>query len=77
MIGIPGLVIQGYSAMKDAYGLFALGTILLVVAFGFYAKSKNRSPAWGLVGLLGIIGLLVLALIKEKPQNPNSPKPTT
>ena len=47
-------------------GAYLLGICLLIVGFGFYAKSKNRSGWWGLLGLLSFVGLIALALLKDR-----------
>lgn len=74
MLGIPAFIIQMTGAMKSIPALFGLGTIMLLIAFGFYAKSKGRSPLWGLAAILGIIGVLLLAVLKEKPlENAENP----
>jgi uncharacterized membrane protein YjjB (DUF3815 family) len=49
-----------------ALALLLVGTVLAIVGFGYYAKAKGRSMAWGLFGFLGLIGLVVLALLKDK-----------
>jgi len=43
-----------------------VGALLLIVGFGFYAKAKGHSAAWGLLGLLSCIGLLILAVMPDK-----------
>jgi len=48
------------------------GTILLLVGFAFYTKSKGRHPAWSLLALFSIIGWVVLILLKDKTQQPLS-----
>jgi hypothetical protein len=78
---IPGVIIQiaGFVLNKDqppdsfstvALILLVAGTALAVTGFGYYAKAKGRSPAWGLAGFLGILGLLVLALLKDRSGDP-------
>jgi hypothetical protein len=74
---IPGVILQvaGFILNKDqppdsfnaiALVLLIAGTVLAITGFGFYAKAKGRSPAWGIAGFLGLLGLLVLALLKDR-----------
>ncbi len=53
-----------------------VGTALLIVGLGYYAKSKGRDPGWGLVGLFSIIGLLVLICLKDQTKTPEKPPET-
>jgi len=64
--GIPGLIIQAYGAISQIPIITLWGAILLIIGLCYYAKSKNRHPAWGLLGLLSIIGLIILALFPDK-----------
>ena len=43
-----------------------VGTVLLLIGFEFYIRSKGRSPAWCLFALLSIIGWVILILLKDK-----------
>ncbi len=65
-VGIPGLLIQFYGTFINSSVLQIAGSVVLIAAFYFYAKAKNRHPAFCLFGLLSIIGLLVLASLKDK-----------
>jgi hypothetical protein len=76
---IPGTILQiiGYAMNESspdpnplATALLLVGTVLAIIGFGYYAKAKGRSMAWGLVGFLGLIGLLVLALLKDRSGDP-------
>lgn len=70
---IPGMILQFASVTVDggvSVALGILGTILAIVGFGYYAKAKGRSSAWGIVGLLGILGLIVLACLKDRSGDP-------
>lgn len=66
IIGIPGVVIQAYGAIVKSPELQIAGSIILLVAFYYYAVSKGRHPAFCLLGLLSIFGLLVLGALKDK-----------
>jgi len=46
--------------------IILIGTILLLVGFAFYLKSKNRHLGWCLFALLSIFGWIVLILLKDK-----------
>ena len=50
--------------------LLLAGTSLAIIGFGYYAKAKGRSMAWGLAGFLGLIGLLILAVLKDRSGDP-------
>ena len=65
-VGIPGILIQFYGTFVNSSVLQISGLIALIVALYFYAKAKNRHPAFCLFGMLSIIGLLVLASLKDK-----------
>ncbi len=55
--------------MDPMYLAFAgdlLGTALLVVALGLYAKAKGQSVFLGLLAVLSCIGLLVVAILPDK-----------
>ncbi len=64
--GIPGILIQFYGTLVNSPVLQIAGSVVLIVAFYFYTKAKNRHPAFCLFGILSIIGLLVLASLKDK-----------
>jgi hypothetical protein len=75
--GIPGLVLQiGGSFVEQfcttpaAAGIdkivTLIGTVLLLVGLAFYAKAKQRHPAWCLMACLSIIGWIVLAGLEDK-----------
>ena len=72
-----GVILQiagGLIHPTRSYPLFAIfgwlitiiGTILLLVGFAFYAKSKGRSIAWSLLALLSIVGWVILILLGDK-----------
>jgi len=67
--GIPGLAVQVMAGLLDELLLGVLGTLLLVVGFAYYAKSRGRHPARGLFGLLSIVGLLVLACLSDRAKD--------
>jgi hypothetical protein len=77
-LGIPGLILQiaanviRVSSENQYLAVLAwvAGTALLVGGFVMYAKSKGRSPAWGLMGFLSIIGLIVLAMLEDRTLKP-------
>jgi hypothetical protein len=72
---IAGLVLKGPAEAPSPYQSLAIvlllvGTVLAITGFGYYAKAKGRSMAWGLVGFLGIVGLLVLSTLKDRSGDP-------
>ena len=72
ILQVIGFVMRGDSPDPNPLGVAFLlvGTVLAIIGFGYYAKAKGRSMAWGLVGFLGLIGLVVLALLKDKSGDP-------
>lgn len=46
-----------------------LGSVLLIVGFGYYAKAKGYSAALGLLGMLSCFGLLILALLPDRTKH--------
>jgi len=48
------------------WSIYLVGTVLLVIGFGFYVRSKGRSPAWSLLALISIIGWVILVILKDK-----------
>jgi len=65
--------IGGSIAMSHSLPLIMIGwliylveTALLSIGFGFYVRSKGRSPAWCSLAMLSIIGWVVLILFKDK-----------
>jgi hypothetical protein len=44
--GVPGLGLQVAGALLDQFLVGLLGTLLLIVGFAYYAKSRGRHPAW-------------------------------
>lgn len=78
MIGVPGIILQiGGNIITRTNEdlalvgllLLVLGSVLLCVGLGFYAKAKGHHPAFGLLGLLSILGLIILALMPDKHKN--------
>lgn len=57
---------QDTSLELPGLGLALVGTVLLIIGLGLYAKSKGHHGAWGLMGLLSIIGLIVLACLPDR-----------
>lgn len=47
---------------------FVVGTLIVVVGCGVYAKAKRRHPVFGLFGVLSIPGFFVLSLLKDGPE---------
>jgi hypothetical protein len=43
-----------------------IGTLLLVVGLGHYAKAKGHHPAWALAAMFSWLGLLLLALLPDR-----------
>ena len=72
ILQIVGLIMGGNNAEPNPITsvLLLVGTVLAITGFGYYAKAKGRSPAWGLAGFLGLIGLVILALLKDKSGDP-------
>ena len=77
IFGIPGIILQIVgNFMRDPEGIMTIlgvlivlcGTVLLMIGLAFYAKAKDRHPAWCLFAFLSIIGLIVLACLKDKSQ---------
>ncbi len=66
MVGVFGIIVQGYGTITHIPFLQLAGLAVLIVAFYYYAKAKGRHPAFCLFGLLSIVGLLVLASLKDK-----------
>lgn len=65
-----GLVPLGQErAALAALGWLAIGggTLLTVIGFAYYARTKGRSPAWAVLALASVIGWVVLVLLKPKP----------
>jgi hypothetical protein len=48
------------------WSVYLVGTTILLIGFGFYVKSKGRSPAWCLLALLSLAGWLILILLKGR-----------
>jgi len=58
------------------WSIYVVGTALLLIGFGYYVKSKGRSPAWSLLALISVIGWAILILLKDKRSLvPNQAKP--
>ena len=66
IVGIFGIIVQGYGTINDIPFLQLAGSAVLIVAFYYYAKAKGRHPAFCLFGLLSIVGLFVLASLKDR-----------
>ena len=62
--GIPGLLVQSAFFFVNPF-ISLLGTVAVVIGFGYYAKSKGYSKAFGLLGLLSWAGIIILALLKD------------
>ena len=62
LAGVPGIILQVVGNIYKMPLVMALGTVLLLIGFAYYAKAKGRNPAWGLMALLSCIGLIVLAM---------------
>ncbi len=78
---IPGIIIQIAGLVMNnnqpegslnsvALLLLLVGTALAITGFGYYAKAKGRSMAWGLFGFIGLPGLLALAILKDRSGDP-------
>ena len=69
--GVPGLLLQtigGFGLNNPTLVLACLiGTGLLIVGLGYYAKSKGYRPMYGFLGLVPfLIGMIILALLPDK-----------
>ena len=72
---IAAIVISKGDAEKSfetplAAALLIVGTILAFIGFGYYAKAKGCTMAWGLVAFIGLPGLLVLSILKDRSGDP-------
>jgi len=66
---LGGSISQGHKyLLLIVFGWLILlaGTVLLLIGFAFYARSKGRNPRWCLLALLSIIGWILLILLKDK-----------
>jgi hypothetical protein len=67
--GLPGLLIQTIGLF--IHPIIALvGSGLLIVGLGYYAKAKGHSGYFGLFGLLSWLGVIVLIALKDKCISP-------
>ncbi len=62
--GIPGILLQAVGIFSLPIGL--IGTVLLVIGLGYYAKAKGHSGLFGLLGLLSWLGVIVLMCLKDR-----------
>ncbi len=72
--GIPGLILQTFGYGMQSPEVLLIGSLLLLIGFGYYAKAKGRSPLWAILGFFSLLGLLGLAVLKDmskEPENPN------
>ncbi len=69
LIGVPGILVQAFGTIENIPALLITGTVILLVAFYYYAVAKGRHPAFALFGLFSLIGLLVLASLKDKSKS--------
>lgn len=64
-----GLTLQVFGAITHIFlvsGLMALcGTAMLMFGLAWVAKSKGRTPLWGLLGVFSIIGPAVLFVLPD------------
>lgn len=63
--GVPGLLIQSICFFINPF-LSLIGTILLIIGLGYYAKARGHSGWFGLLGLLSWIGIIILLVLKDK-----------
>lgn len=58
---------MSHSLISNVLGwpIYAAGTAILVIGFGFYVKSKGRNLAWSLLAIISIVGWAVLILLKS------------
>ena len=55
-------------SLRISFGLFMgiLGVIFMPIGAGFYAKGKNRSLWFCLLGCFSPIGLIILAVLEDR-----------
>lgn len=63
--GIPGLILQSIFLFLNPL-ISLIGSILLIIGLGYYAKGKGYPGYLGLLGLLSWLGIVILALLKDK-----------
>ena len=73
VFGVPGIALQiagnFIGSWGPAYSSILLGTILLMIGLGYYAKAKGQSFAWCAAGFLSVLGLLLLLLLEDKSES--------
>lgn len=42
-----------------------VGSVFLVIGVYYLARSKNRSPAWAVLGLLSLVGWILVAFMED------------
>lgn len=53
------------------------GAFLSMPALAYWAKSKGRSPWWGLVGIASVIGVIIVRLLKDSTRDSRELPPIT
>jgi hypothetical protein len=72
VFGVPGIILQiagTFIGPWGAYSSILLGTVLLMIGLGYYAKAKGQSFAWCAAGFLSVLGLLLLLLLEDKSES--------
>jgi uncharacterized membrane protein YjjP (DUF1212 family) len=73
VFGAPGIILQIAGTFigpwGPAYSSILLGTVLLMIGLGYYAKAKGQSFAWCAAGFLSVLGLLLLLLLEDKSES--------
>ncbi len=76
-LALTGIALQIVGAVTNIIlvsGLIALvGTGVLMLGLGWIAKSKGRTPLWGLLGVFSILGPVVLYVLPDAHNKRLSP----
>ncbi|MEM1031049.1 MAG: hypothetical protein AAGA56_10105 [Myxococcota bacterium] len=70
LIGGPGILLQvlaGTGALGEYGGMLSIvGSVLLLVGLGHYARARGQSPWFALLGLLSLLGFIALAILPRR-----------
>ncbi len=56
--------LTGISLMR--WGLYVSGLACFVVGLFYFARSKNRSPLWAVLGVLSLLGWFFVAYLEDQ-----------
>lgn len=62
---VPGILLQGLGQDLRPRWLWLVGWLLFALGVAFYARSRGRHAAWGLLGSLSCFGMLILAILPK------------